>query len=63
MGLCEIKDNVKDALYAQTIQGLQNTEAIKAQAQAFQIVQVNLTIWVLVSVLVVLVVSVVSVVV
>jgi len=41
MGLCEIKDNVKDALYAQTIQGLQNTEAIKAQAQAFQIANDN----------------------
>ncbi len=35
--ICEVKDNIKDALYAQTIQGIQNTEAIKAQAQAFQL--------------------------
>lgn len=35
--ICDTKGAVKDALYAQTIQGIQNTEAIKSQSQAFQI--------------------------
>lgn len=37
MAICDVKANVKDALYATAIQAERNTNDIKTQAQAFQI--------------------------